>query len=202
MTETLKPAKGSNNVEITVSENQLTVTKSPRRRAALFLSFVFVPCLWVLCGEGYRSLAQGQNQHNGPSAWTHTAILFGIAGIILLQLARSFYGAETVRCNRLELELERSDFGRIWRRRVFWTAEVREVKFGVVSNSDDGAIMGLIFQSAGQKEKCLAGLKAPEADRILKELRRLGADVQMDVAMPMLIEMEQSRRKSVWRIFG
>jgi len=36
----------------------------------------------------------------------------------------------------------------------------------------------------------------------LKELRSLGADVQMDVAMPMMVEIEQSRRKSVWRILG
>jgi hypothetical protein len=49
--------------------------------------------------------------------------------------------------------------------------------------------------------KTLGCLRAPEAEIILNALETLGVGVKRDPAMPMLIEMENARRKSVFSWF-
>jgi hypothetical protein len=59
-----------------------------------------------------------------------------------------------------------------------------------------GGTPGLIFQVGGKKKKILFGLEAPEAAQVLQGLSKLGVDTVHDPAMPMMIDMVLSRRKS------
>lgn len=61
--------------------------------------------------------------------------------------------------------------------------------------------MGFVFQVVGKKKKILFGLEAPEADRILQGLTRLGVDTIHDPAMPMIVDMALSRRKRRFGLF-
>jgi hypothetical protein len=41
-------------------------------------------------------------------------------------------------------------------------------------------------------------LASVEASKILNELKNLGFDTKTDVATPMMVEIEESKRKSFW----
>jgi hypothetical protein len=88
-----------------------------------------------------------------------------------------------------------------WEFQKFPTESVRQVSFGTVRVSRYGGIPGLIFTAEGKKKKVLAGLEAPEADQVLNGLSHLGVDTVHDAAMPMMIEMVMSRRKSRLGLF-
>jgi hypothetical protein len=105
-------------------------------------------------------------------------------------------GIHNLRCTRDGLDVIDVFHGRKEKTRLFPRAEVKRVRFGAVSYSKYGATCGLIFTAAGKNIKTLSGLKCIEAQEILDELQRLGYDVVHDPAMPMMVEMEQSRRKS------
>ena len=101
-----------------------------------------------------------------------------------------------LRCTRERLEVLDVFQIRAPKTRTYPCSDVKQIAFSAVSFSKYGSINGLAFEACGKRVKMLYGLKSVEAKIILDELERLGFDVFHDVAMPMMIEMEQSRRKS------
>jgi hypothetical protein len=128
------------------------------------------------------------------SARRYPLFLTILLAIAVLQYL--FGGVHNLRCTRESLDVVDIVHGRIRRTRSFPQSEVKRVRFAAVSYSKYGAITGLVFTAAGKNIKTLYGLKCVEAQQILYEIQRLGYDVEHDVAMPMMVEMEQSRCKS------
>ncbi len=107
-----------------------------------------------------------------------------------------FVGIHNLRCTRENIEVIDVIRGRTRRVRSYPRDSVKGIRYGGVSFSMYSSICGLILEVEGKPVKTLYGLKCVEAKKILDELQRLGFNVCHDPAMPMMVEMEQSRRKS------
>lgn len=162
-----------------VSPDELRVSKSKPRQGMLWVSVVYAALFSFLL------LAHGLN----------AALIF--LGLLFAGHVYSFLlGSRSLLCTREDFSVI-SVFPR--RQKITKTyprAQVENVVFGTVSFSKYGANNGLIFRLKDKRVKALGGLKSIEADLILNELERLGYKVGRDPAMPMMIEMEQSRRNS------
>lgn len=161
---------------IEISQDELTVTKD-RSKENTFSTYL-VGCVVALCFALYWGLP-------------FSLFLLTMVGIGYL-LSR----AHNLRCTRETLEVIDIIHYQGSETRSFSRTEVKGICFGAVSYSKYGAICGLVFEAAGKKIKMLYGLKSPEAQKILGELERLGFDVIWDPGMPMMVEMETSRRQS------
>ena len=121
---------------------------------------------------------------------------------MILQFARPLCGGrEILRCTRDCLQISNIDFGKTWRIRTFAIQDIRHLEFASVGFSRYGAVLGLRFTTQGKTIKLLRGLEAPEAQKILIELEKLGVGVVKDPAIGMMVEMKKSRRTSSWGIF-
>jgi len=107
-----------------------------------------------------------------------------------------FFGVRNLRCTRENLEVIDVFRGRAKRTRSYRRGDVGGIRFGSVSFSRYGPTGGLISEVAGKRINTLYGLRCIEAQKVLDELQRLGFNVCHDPGMPMMIEMEESRRKS------
>jgi len=116
--------------------------------------------------------------------------------LAIMGLPYWFGKAHNMRCTHQVLEVIDVRRGRTVQTSSYSRAEVNGIKFGAVAYSRYGAQCGLIFEVAGKRIKMLYGLKCVEAQKILHELQNLGFDVCLDVGMPMMVEMELSRRNS------
>jgi hypothetical protein len=125
-----------------------------------------------------------------------------IAAALAIGILRGL-SIHNVRCGRDNLEVIDVFCGRTTGTRSYAQTDVKRIRFGAVSFSKYGSVGGLIFEVSGERVKVLYGLKCIEAQKILSELQRLGFDVLVDVGMPMMVEMEQSRRRSwLGRLFN
>lgn len=172
----------SGGFEIEVSPDELTVTKagaiSTRARLWMYLLYALAFC-YILLSAG----------------WSSSFIFLGVllaAGIFRYL----FVGVHNLRCTRENLEVIDVVCGQTERTWSYPRSDVKGIRFGTVSFSRYGSTGGLMFEVEGKRIKALYGLKCIEAQKILDELQRLGFDISQDVGMPMMIEMEQSRRNS------
>lgn len=171
----------SGGFRIEVSPDKLSVikTQQTRRGLSLFLTYAAGAC-WLLLRSPDRLLL--------------SVVLLLVLGI---GIARYFCGADhNLQCTREYLELVDVVRGRVRQTRQFTRAEVERIHFGTVRQSQYGSTGGLIFNVAGKRIKTLYGLKCVEAQRIIDQLQRLGFDVWHDPGMPMMVEIELSRRRS------
>jgi hypothetical protein len=139
-----------------------------------------------------------------PSIFSPFASLF-ICCLVMGQMAfdgfRSLLGGRQIlQCTRARLNVTDVDLGHVWRRRHFAKKRIEEIVFGAVGLTI-GSRRGLSFLADGRRVRIFPGLRAPEAQRILTELKRLGFDTVRDPEMLLMIEMEQTRRKYVFPIF-
>jgi hypothetical protein len=116
-----------------------------------------------------------------------------LAGVLALA---SLKGKTELRCSLEGLEIVRVVRGRVKGVRTFSRSEVKRVQFVDDSFFENGARGRLGFIASGRPVTALKRLGSVEAQKILNECRRLGYDVVCDTGMPMMIEMEESRRKS------
>ncbi len=133
----------------------------------------------------------------------HYSSLLVLLALVACSVFWLYFGwDDKLHCTRESLEVINISRGKVRRARAFQKTDVMQIQFGAVSFSKYGAINGLIFKAAGRKVKIFSGLKSPEAQKILDELHRLGYDVLRDVGMPMMVEMELERRKSVFNVLS
>jgi hypothetical protein len=173
----------------------------PATRTASSFIFPGILCAFFLykSGEIIRGLMA---DFRGIKASILPIVLFLIFLWIIFQMFQLLFGhREVLRCSDDELEIFNFDFGYEWRRRSFLRRDIKGIEFAAVGFSGYGAITGLRFSAAGKQIKCLRGLPVLEANKILIELKNLGFDTTIDVAMPMMMEIEESRRKSFWGSF-
>ena len=183
MADTLAPAtqvQNSGGFRIETSADALTVAEATSTSQRLWM-YVFYTLLigWLLI----RSISEKQY------------ILLAIVLLLAVGILRGL-SVHNLRCTRDNLEVIDVFYPRTRRIRAYARTDVKQIRFGPASFSKYGAIGGLIFEATGKRIKVLYGLKCVEAQAILDQLRRLGFDVFADVGMPMMIEMEQSRRRS------
>ncbi len=183
MTETaphLIGVRTTGGFQIETRQDELIVTASlltGRKRLVSYLACgIIFSCIFLFSASRY-------------------SLFFVIFLAIIIALQYAFTGIHNLRCDRDSLDVIDVFHFRPKRTRSFRRDEVKRVRFGAVSYSKYGAICGLVFTVASKDIKSLYGLKCVEAQRILREIQRLGYDVEHDVAMPMMVEMEQSRRK-------
>lgn len=166
------------------SRDELTVAKLRRVSRWRNILFVFI-LLGILLVN--RSIA----------AWIVLPTIFA-----LLALRIYFTPDHNLQCDRDELKVVDVLHGKTGSILRYERSEVKGIRFGTVAISRYGGTGGLIFDAFGEQVKCLYALKCVEAQKILTELQRLGYDVTTDPGMPMMVEMEQSRRNSwLGRIF-
>lgn len=82
-----------------------------------------------------------------------------------------------------------------WTYSSFPVSAVKCMQFTAINPGRRGGSMGLAFLAYGKKHKALEGLEAPEANTILEALQNLYVDTMRDPAMPMMVEMAESKRK-------
>jgi len=171
----------SRGFRIEISPDELTVTESRpiAIRFAIYLGYFGLICFIFI----------------RPFLHNRTVILFVIALATIRFLS---LGTHNLRCTVNNLEVIDTVRGKIKKTRTYPLADVKRIRFGPVALF--GFITGLIFDAAGKPARVLFGLRCVEARMILDEFQRLGFDVQRDPGMPMMVEMEDSRRKSwLWR---
>lgn len=197
--------------QINVSTDEMNVViPANRSRQTMVFGVIGFFFLWwqglKLVRAAETSLHTFTQTQSGVRGWLFGLVLvcLPVVGILFLlwmaiQVLRPLFGSQqTMRCTRAEIQLTSIDFGRTWQRRSFAREDVRSLTFAAVSVSKYGAVNGLRFQVNKKQVKTLRGLKAAEAKQILGELRRLGFDVLIDPAMKMIIEIEQSRDRSIF----
>jgi hypothetical protein len=211
-------AEVSGNVRIEALPDRLTVTMPAERTTREFIvcGFLFIVVLVIfddsifhyLAGAGLIPAAlAGRIGHwikPAPSLFSpfaSLAIWCIVMGQILFDSLRGLLGGRQVlRLSRGRLEIVDVDFGRVWRRRFYARNKVEEIVFGAAGFAL-GSRRGLSFITAGKRVRVFPGLRAPEAQRILTDLKRLGFNVVRDPKMLLMVEMEQTRRKYVFPMF-
>ena len=138
--------------------------------------------------------------------WTIQGTAVAIVGLVIFRLARAFFpSGQSLVCSRNEFvvgSIHAKSFTGKWTYESYPTALVRELRLTTVSYSEYRATLGLSFQVHGKPHSCLHGITVQEAARALESLRRLGLDTKVDVAMPMMVEMEKSRQRFLGGIFN
>jgi hypothetical protein len=206
------------NTRIESHPDRLTVTMPAERSAREFVAcgFVLLVVLVVfdsaifhyLAGVGLISGAMaariGPWIRPAPSIFSPFVNLF-ICCLVMGKMAFDafrglFGGRQILRCSRSRMEIVDVDLGRKWRRRIYARKHVEEFGFGGAGMTI-GSRRGLTFVADGTRIRIFPGLKAPEAQSILAELKRLGFDTVRDPEMVRMVELEQARRKYVFPIF-
>lgn len=125
------------------------------------------------------------------------ALLFFVLAALFVTVRSAFHSGESLTCDRTTLTAGRIpiwNFRGNWQYESFSVASIEQAHYGIVHIREYGGGMGIVFTSGARSIKLLEGLEAPEANQILDALRNLGVNIVKDVAMPMLIEMANSRR--------
>jgi hypothetical protein len=95
---------------------------------------------------------------------------------------------ETFRCDRSTLSISRVRWLDVrnnrWDTRSYPLAEVRGIRYKVITRLKGGSIYGLRFEAGGKTQRILPGLKPCDAESVLVTLKALGADVPDDPLVP------------------
>jgi hypothetical protein len=128
--------------------------------------------------------------------WLFIAISFVFAlRIMMLQIRKRLRFTPDV------IEIIETHRGRLHRTQSYLKADVTTLHYEEEMSIFPGTKGRLCFTVGDQQIKCLYPLKCLEANRILSELQRMGFDVLRDAGLPMMIEMEQARRKRPFALF-
>ena len=200
--------------ELIVSSDRKSYSKNEKKRLwmmfLLYVVFGLIPSISFFADmELPRSLSALLRAPGLLFAWPPNqqslrmlVSLLCLASFVVVILFASLKSVVTIRCTPDVLEVLFVVRGCLRRTVSFARSEVKKIQY------DDGLpslFQGpsgcMIFQAGDQQIRCLHGLKSIEAQRILTELQRMRFDTVRDSGMPMIIEMEQSRRKRPFALF-
>lgn len=110
-------------------------------------------------------------------------------GLLLWRYVVSAYPSdEAFQCDRSMLTISKVrwlDFrNKRWHSRSYALAEIGNMRYQAIASAKGTSIYGLRFVAGGRDQRVLPGLKASEADKILKALQVLGVDVPDDPELP------------------
>lgn len=173
----------------------MVILPAKRSMGSMVLPIMFCSYVLYLLIQTFRDFVLAYRRGDGSFL---SAILILLFLLIIFQIVLSLGSREVVSFTNEKLEIDNIEFGYRWRHRSFQKLDVKQVEFAAVGFSKYGTITGLAFRDNGGRVKILRGLRSVEAQKILMEIRRLGFDIVSDPAMQMMVEIEQSRRKSFW----
>ena len=99
--------------------------------------------------------------------------------------------AEVLHCDTQRFQVARKPKFRRWTRRWYSATSVRDLRFGVVRQTQYEVVKGLVCEHDLVTTYLFEHLTAVEADRILKACERLNISVKHDQAMPMLADIDR-----------
>src|SRR6185312_2520732 len=127
-------------------------------------------------------------------------LFLALDATLVFQAIRSLFpSGEALRCDHENLVIGRipwMNFQGKWAYNSFPVPDVKQMQFTAIRPGSRGGGTGLMFIAGGKKYEVFPGLESPEASRILDALSALHVDILRDPAMPMMVEMAESRRKS------
>lgn len=135
-------------------------------------------------------------KNGGPSIWHNRSASYDLVltfplfmFVLTKRYVRLAYASdETFRCDRSTLSIARVrwlDFhDSHWDSSSFALAEVREIKYRVLTSMRGTSIYGLRLKAGGKTLRILPWLKPSDAERILLALKSWGADVPDDPVVP------------------
>jgi hypothetical protein len=199
--EDLGSSDVSGNVRVAILPHGIIVTiPATRKASSVVLPGLLCAFLLYMSGGLVHELMDDLSE---SKAAVLPAVVLLIFSWMIFQLSRLLFGRrEVLRCTNDDLDIINLDFGYAWRHRSFLRQDIKEIGFGAVGSSKYGSVTGLRFNAAGKEIKLLRGLRSAEAQKVLAKLSDLGFDTVTDPAMPMMVEIEKSRRKSFWGLFG
>lgn len=183
-------ADGGFRIEIGTDDLTVTADRSAwkaRKRSVASRMYVALFAMVV------AALFMVRTADDGWQAFVLLALILGIAAIVgWLQRTRNIYFTREA-FEVIEM-LHKREVGRV----RYSREQVQRIEFAPVSYGRYQAVFGLVFRVDGKKVKVLRGVESPEAQIVLRELKRLGFDAVIDVGMPMAAEMALERRNSWW----
>jgi hypothetical protein len=180
--------ESSGGFRIGVSRDELTVAADPSSMPRRLIAWVLAMMLVVALGT---ELILSGGSLTGLLVALFIAAVLGIPYLLTTD--------RNLRCTRAAIEVIRVRRGHVVQTVAYQRLDIGPIQYGAVSYSRSGAIYGLMFRAAGKRIKSLNGLKPVEAQRILRELERLGYEVQHDAGMATRVEREMARRNSPFR---
>ncbi len=125
-------------------------------------------------------------------------VIIGLPGFLALLTHRYAWAAfpsdQTLQCDSKTLTYSRVrwfDFtNKDWITCTYAVSELAEFQYRSLGSSKGTSIYGLTFLAEGKVRRALPGLKPHQADRVLKGLKSLGADVPDDLVLKKKLEDE------------
>jgi hypothetical protein len=120
-----------------------------------------------------------------------------VMGLLVRRYAVSAYPSdETFHCDRSTLTISRVRWldihNKDWHTRSYRLVDIVKIGYRALGSARGASIYGLRFIAGGRTQRVLPGLKPREADRILKALKTLGADVPDDPKLSKRLEEDTS----------
>ena len=190
--------RGDLNIELTDEAVDVKLNASAQRPNAKFGGFLFIICgillmdaalLFFSGKSGQRSIWHNIASAKSPSDWIAPMLILIGGTVSLAWMGFRWAGAawpsdQHFHCDRTALTLARIPYldfkSRRWNETSFLLADVSRIRFDAYASAKGDTIYGLRFRFQQTGHKALPGLEAPEAQKILLALQRLGADVIID----------------------
>src|SRR5579872_6413103 len=187
--------------EIDITDQSVNVrldvsTASPRTR---FYGCIFFLALGVL---GVWVVLVRSGGHGDPSLWHDLSTSPVDSGNFLVPLVlvlsfplfmgliswryvvMAYPSDESFHCDRSTLTLSRVRWldihNKDWQTRSYPLADIADIRYRAVASAKGGSIYGLRFLAGGKTQRVLPGITPRQADKVLKALKALGADVPDD----------------------
>jgi hypothetical protein len=126
--------------------------------------------------------------------------LLCVVAIIVSVVYGIFKSKTRLHCTPEAVELIFMFRDRVRRTYSYAHTEIKHFQYDAGLSVFLGTTGSLTFFVNGRKISCLRGLKCMEGQRILEKLIKMKYDVVRDPGMSMLLEMEQTRRKSPFNL--
>ena len=91
---------------------------------------------------------------------------------------------ESFHCDRSTLTISRVRWldihNKDWETRSYPLADIEKIRYQALASAKGSSIYGLRFLAGGKTQRVLPGITPRQADKVLKALKALGADVSDD----------------------
>jgi hypothetical protein len=186
---------------VEATNQEVSVRMDAGRTRFYALSFFVTFTILVICAllflpgkRGHPSMWQDLSTSSVASAyfWVKSFLLLSFPVFMVLTTKRyvrlAYPSDEAFRCDRSTLSISRVRWldvrNRHWDTHSYSLADVREIRYAVVTRLRGYSIYGLRFDVRGKTQKILPDLKPSDAEKALIALKAFGADVPADPLVP------------------
>ncbi|HSR07995.1 MAG TPA: hypothetical protein VLM42_12650 [Bryobacteraceae bacterium] len=187
--------------EIDITDQSVNVrldvsTASPRTRFYWCIFFIALGAL------GICLLLVRPGSHGDPSMWHDLSTSPVDSGNFLVPLVlvlsfpvfvgliswrwvvMAYPSDESFHCDRSTLTISRVRWldihNKDWETRSYPLADIEKIRYQALASAKGSSIYGLRFLAGGKTQRVLPGITPRQADKVLKALKALGADVSDD----------------------